>query len=272
MPETEIANHEPENLRKQKESSWDWREHIPLLITGFSILFIGIRLISISHGDIETADGILQSSGTATVVIGALMPVIGFIIFTLGFWLLAALVIEDVKIAPKALVLGCGIFLVLTGLFVTPISFICLTILAPIAGFASGRAVRALSERSSGGTTSRKSRAHARLRSARTFYVISGYILLLLFVAAINPTPWIPAEIIASTTMRPFTGYVISDSQTDVVILVSHDGKIVHIDPTKITSQVVCRQQGVVYGGFFLDTLPMLINATSQAHYPACPS
>src|SRR5215813_4737169 len=68
------------------KSSWNWQEHIPLAVTALSVLFIGIRLLSISHGDFETADGILQASGTATIVIGALVPTIGFLTFPLGVW------------------------------------------------------------------------------------------------------------------------------------------------------------------------------------------
>src|SRR5258707_4885317 len=43
-----------------------YKEYLPLFVALFSLLFIGLRLLSISNQNYETADGILQASGTGT--------------------------------------------------------------------------------------------------------------------------------------------------------------------------------------------------------------
>jgi hypothetical protein len=70
LDEDEVApkGNGSEALEAEPRSTWNWKEHAPLLISAFSVAFIAIRLVSISNGETETAYGILQASGTATVV------------------------------------------------------------------------------------------------------------------------------------------------------------------------------------------------------------
>ena len=56
-----------------------WDEHVPLLIGGVSTLFISIRILSMANFNPQTAYGILQAGGTAAVIIGAILSIIGTI-------------------------------------------------------------------------------------------------------------------------------------------------------------------------------------------------
>ena len=237
---------------------WDWRAHIPIIVAGFSVLFVGIRLLSISGGNFETADSIMQASGTATIVIGAFLPVLGWIALAPGIFIAAVLLNRSVKLSPRPPAILLMFFLLAVGILTAPISFainvVILTIpVLAIAGFSF-----AIS-----GPWKRFT-----LRNALVTYMC--LLALISFIdIAFNPVPWVPSENITSTVQAPFTGYVLGESDVDTTILAAN-GQIVHIPPNKIINQIVCNEQ-VSYNGFDTNTLyERLTKSGQRPYYPEC--
>ena len=61
------------------DKSWQDRlkEYLPLLAATTLTVYISIRLLVVAQFDSETAYGILQATGTASVVVGTLIPAVG---------------------------------------------------------------------------------------------------------------------------------------------------------------------------------------------------
>jgi len=260
-----ITNHEDdESQEPDKEKGggnlWSWKEHLPLLATVFSVIFIGIRLLSISNQNFETAEGILQSSGTATVIIGALVPQTGIFTFVLGMGIGGLLISGRIDKSSKQFATVLTILLIAASAIIAPIgtfvAFSGLVLLLPIWPRRFRRWIKPDS-------TSRMQRLY--------IYSMVGWVMLIIVYVAANPVPWIPAEIIVPSKATPFTGYVLSQSDTDVAILTYKNRQIVHMAPRDIVSQTVCRQPGVSFRDSSGETLPMLIYGQNKSNYPACP-
>ncbi len=56
-----------------------WLDHLPLLLTLMAGVFVTIRILSAASFNLTTAYGILQSSGTVAVLLGALLSSIGLL-------------------------------------------------------------------------------------------------------------------------------------------------------------------------------------------------
>lgn len=252
------------------DNSWNWKEHIPLLITGISILFISIRLLSVANYDFETADGILQSSGTASVVIGALIPTIGYITLPAALSLGAMLTIGEIDKSSRPFAWVLAAFLFVASVFVAPASAFAITVfwglLLLIVVLVARRQSRSQEKNPRTRLSSRKSRTRK-----LPIYTIAAWTIFIVINTAVNSVPWLPAEVIVSGRMRPFTGFVLGETVSDVTILTSQTRQIVHVAPSAIISRTVCRQRGVAYGGFFVETIPTLIGGPDNSGYPTCP-
>jgi hypothetical protein len=252
------------------KGSWNWQEHLPLLVAFLSILFISLRLLSVSNQNIETAEGILQASGTATVVIGALIPAMGLVTLALTAVAVNLLVFGaiDDSLRPLAVALA-GIFL-LASFFTTPIFFLFM--------LALGVAVN-LKLRSSMPSHPKRSKFEMWLRSRvnpdnvkerwSVYYLMGAIVLLFVFLAT-SSTPWLPAETITFSNKHQLTGYVLGETTNDLAVLTYRTRRIVDITPNSIISRAICSESGAIYNGFFYETLPTLIAQHNTSNYPAC--
>ena len=263
---------------KQQSSTvrvWDWKDHIPVLIAGFSVLFIGLRLYSISGGDFETADAIMQASGTATIVIGAIMPIIGFIAFASGVFVLSLFLNRSVELSPRQPAILAALFLLAVGVLTVPFLFVydaiaivaVIFVLWNLTTWVVGYLTR--HQRFPGSRRILKLRKYL---TGRSYMVVCFYILTIgsFLIVVTNNVPWVPAEIITSTARPQFTGFVLNESDVDMTILTLNRRQIVHIPPSKVLGQTVCREKGVAYSGLQVETVLTLVSQNIQQRYPPC--
>ncbi len=246
------------------------------LCSNFDCPIIGIRVLSISNYSFETADGILQAGGTATVALGAFIPVIGFIVFSAAAWGSNLLTYGYVAKRSRPFVVIILARLWRASVFVTPAIVFAIALLFPISAFAMGFGTYFYLKRSRReGETASKLIAWLTSRERQKklgMYYIAGYVMFLLITTANNSVPWLPAEKILIYNTQPFAGYIIGETDTDVTILTSSTRQIVHVAPDTLVSRTVCEVPGVDYSGLYVDTLPMLIGVQRDSHYPMCPT
>jgi hypothetical protein len=263
---------------KQQSSTvkvWNWKDHIPLLIGGFSILFIGLRLYTISGGDFETADAIMQASGTATVVIGAIMPVIGFIAFMFGLFVSYLLLDHSVELSPRQPAILAALCLLSVGVLTVPFLFVYDGVIIVFVITILWNFTIKVVERLARYRRFSRSRRILKLRkylTGRSSLVICLYVLAIgsFLLVITNDVPWVPSEIITTTVRPPFTGFVLNESDVDITILALNKRQIFYIPSSKVLGQTVCREKGVAYNGIQVETLLTLLSQNIQQRYPPC--
>jgi hypothetical protein len=53
-----------------------WKEHLPLLVGAASTIFVALRILSVANFNPETAYALLQTAGTAQVILGAILAAV----------------------------------------------------------------------------------------------------------------------------------------------------------------------------------------------------
>jgi hypothetical protein len=256
----------------ETKDSWNWGEHIALLITGFSALVVGVRILSVAGQNYENAYGILQANGTATVIASTLIPAIGFTALPLAILIGAMLGRGQLIGSSRPFTVALVVFLALVSIVTTPILFYFSVIAWAIVVLPASKLASKFTKSKSGKIGEATTWSRNKLRSpdfALSLLAAGGVLLFFVFVS--NDIPWVPAEKIALTNTRPFTGYVFGETDTDVTILSADTHQIIHISPGQITSRSVCQPSGVIYGGIILETLSELIGGHNNSNYPACP-
>jgi hypothetical protein len=257
-------NPDDENRNSEKSSTprtqWAWKDNIPLLVTAFSLLFIAIRLISISQYNFVTAYGILQASGTATVVVGTLIPAM-VLIPTLALVLCGYLLLSGrVKKGSRQPVVIFLIFSTILALVVSPVLLLISAAVLLLADASYGRLPGA-----------RRRTGDKRTNNILSLYSLTGLAIILLLSLTLTPRIWLPPEVIFTTNSRPLVGYVVGETDTDVTVLTSNTDLIVHISPTKVISRTVCNlSRTASFSEWAFENLPTLIGAQGQSNYPVC--
>ena len=175
---------EPDEPKLSRAIVWEWKEHIPLLIGCLSLLFVGARLFSISGGDLETADAILQASGTATIIIGAFMPLIGPIFLVVGVALSIVLIsgssLVDFRPKRPLIILALSFDAVVAAIApVELVIFVAFSLLAPLLA----RVLLGVFIKSRGSHAGRSSKASAVkrfLESGRALKYFTAYLYLII--------------------------------------------------------------------------------------------
>jgi len=217
--------------------------------------------MSVSGYNIETAEGILQASGTAIVVLGALLPVIGLTPILVSN-LMAIVFINDRTKQPRPLALFVMVALFIVSLVVSPvISFIPMVVSLILVV-----AVELLLRKA-------KPDNHVKYEGwyyrANTLYV-AAYALLFLLIVATNNVPWIPPERIETSNANSVVGYVLNETDTDVTVLTVANRQIIHLSPGVVISRTVCDESGVIYGGIYVENLPTFLFGGNNPNYPPC--
>lgn len=260
----------------EAKAQWNWMEHLPLLVTVFSALAIGIRIIIVAGHNLENVYAILQASGTGSVIAGTLIPAIGFLMPSLALIIIMILREDSIAGSLKPFAVGVTIFLSLTSIVITPfLMFVLIAAWVAIWYSAVGLATvfrRGETFSRRGGFAARIAQARGKLSSRNLFTTVvaiwAGYNF---FVVVTNTVPWVPAERIAPVKEQPFTGYVFGETDTDVSILSADNHQMVHMDPNQIVSRTVCQPAGVLYGGIELESLTQLVFGQKNPSYPKCP-
>jgi hypothetical protein len=106
------------------------------LLAGFlSVVFVAVRLLSVTGFDPETAYAVLQAQGTGSVIVGSLVPIAGLILFPVGFVLTfisytRILKKNDYLENPEIYISrGAGWLLLIIGLATAPIVILAVSVL-----------------------------------------------------------------------------------------------------------------------------------------------
>lgn len=243
---------------------WNWKDYIPALLAFSSALFIILRLLSISGLSFTTTEGIVQASGTATVIIGALIPAVATFIIPLSLILCAMLAMGRIEKSSRMLVVAFTVFLIFAAIKVSPV-------ISDIFVLACAPAV-ILDMKAPATLDSLVFPRWIRKKGGRGFsaYYVAGLTVLLLFTITSNSDPWYPPEIIKCAHAYSYNGYVVGETGSDVTILTYRTRQIVHIASSSIISRTVCRESGTPVNGIFADTLAMLITGSKLPYYPEC--
>jgi Ca2+/Na+ antiporter len=238
----------------------------------------------ISNFNFETADGILQSGGTANVIIGAIIPLLGLITPTAIVILRLLFIANRIGEHSKAITIAAMILLGLTSLIISPAWYLLpipvyviasvLPLIFPANKTRSDR-ISNLEDRTRNNATDKpRQPARHRQRNPRerfTAFWVVVYIAFAFVSLVSESAPWVPSEIIAAKGFNhSFTGYIFSETDTDVTILTARTKTIIHIRTSDLISRTVCEQRGIAYNGFFLETLPQFLFGNDQSHYRQC--
>jgi hypothetical protein len=260
------------SVETEAEDGWSLGEHLPLIITAFSALIVGIRVFTVAGDNYENVYAILQANGTTTVIAGTLIPAIGYFAFPLAGIILGMLMRNRVRQPSKPFVFAAVAFLLVTGIVTAPIILYVGIVLSLVAGWGVVKLFRIFAKPRSESVSKGMGWLQEKIHSSDvviSFIAVTSALTFFVFVS--NSIPWVPAEDIVVTNLHPFTGYVFGETDTDVLILTGDTHQIIHIAPSQVISRTVCQPNGIIYGGVIIDSLAQLIGRPNYSNYPPCP-
>jgi hypothetical protein len=226
--------------------TWNWKEHLPLLIGLASTLLVALRLLAVAGFDEETAYGILQAAGTASIIVGAFIPVIGLIAISIGVLLIMRAPTEERRGLFKStfLVYAAGLALMI-GTLTAPIGGLILLGSAMLLGTIHRGILWVIARRQ--GKNKRAKEGRAVVEQERPGFpsiggrLIAMYSVLAIAAVVILAPPWMPAERISvKGDDIPITGFILSKTPTDVVILNGASRQIAYLKTQDIVEQMPC--------------------------------
>jgi hypothetical protein len=231
----------PQREPKQEDNKdplWtklNWTTFIGLL----SVSFIAVRLLAVAGGDPETAYAILQAQGTASVVVGTLIQVVGLltlILIFLGIHIQSNSKANDytAHILSLALVVIGSIVTIITAPAVGLALCIAITIMLT-ATLQSWR--NAWSRRSRKRTPFRRARRYRFWPSLDEFIII--YAISIVVTGVLAQQIWLPAENLLMENRKEIAGYVLSQSGGTATIL-GFTG-IVQVPSKSIARLTICQ-------------------------------
>jgi len=270
------------------------------LLAGFlSVVFVAVRLLSVTGFDPETAYAVLQAQGTGSVIVGSLVPIAGLILFPVGFVLTfisytSILKKNDYLENPEIYISrGTGWLLLIIGLATAPIVILAVSVLVSFVVslvIAIGRsrfsvhrqdtpakAAGAEPAEAAGAEPAEAAGAESFKKIIRSNQMAWGmvvlYALAVMLSGAIISKLWVPAQNI-SIKSETFNGYVLSqDSGGEFVILTYDPIMITQMSSQAVPSMTfaVCRPSHYDRDQATLAQLVFnLISNSKRTDYPAC--
>jgi hypothetical protein len=261
------------NTDERPISKWPWPIDTAVLITLLSVALTAIKLMTVAGGDPETAYAILQAQGTGTVIIGALLTSIGFVIAPIGVALIATPSKTTVGSRPGNHYM-LGFLLLIVAAFTTPwfqllvIAGSTLLVWLIVEGTMMASMVLA-------GVP--KWKRQMKFQSNYLITLSLTYICFAIAGAFINSTPWLPTEKISLHGYSPMTGYVLARDDSQIVVLRYRTWVIQNVPTREVTSVQECtthyywREETVIGLLFKLRLFPFGIANGLPQHYPSCP-
>jgi hypothetical protein len=247
------------------------KEHSALIATLASAALIAGRLLAISRFDVNTAATILQQAGVGTAVAGTaltLLPV-ALVVATCSVAVLAFLDATLLHLPVKADLLL--VFLASATLCLAPaeLAAVCAGIVIVIAGLGT------VARRKRYAVDIRRMLAESRLLRAQT--ILLGVVIGL--APIVLQRPWLPVQAVSLRDGSTAVGYVLGESEGQMVLMSDQDRSIVFLDPQKIRQREICagppRTAGAVRAMPQItvqrSVLGWLLWGDDVPRYPACP-
>jgi hypothetical protein len=260
-------------------------DHLGVVVSVCGALFVVIRIGAVSGFNQETAFVILQSQSTTSILLGTLLPSLIGVPLLVAVFLMFRLAseIDFRKLTPenrhsfrKRLLGIVGIYSL--GFLFMPwpqVLLMAVTVgfFVIVVKFGKRRRLRAAAAESTAAKRSRR-RVHD-AKSARGLVIFPLVLSTLTMVGtALSRGPWLPAETISVAGGSQVTGYVLSESDTTLIVM-HDDPRIVLRYPAQESDRKFCTVQETGASGrvtrFFVLSESVLGLFSNDANYPECP-
>jgi hypothetical protein len=224
----QISNRQPARPRNVP-----WIQNWPLIIGAVSVSFIAGRLLGVAAGDPETAYAVLQEQGTASVVVGSLIPAVGLLAFPAAVLAMRAQANNRYDKTTHGL-----LFAVLVGALILTFFTAPALVLGGSVALAFFTAIAHQSTLAFGRKKHRRSpfNLHPSLNEVATIYTI-----VVLTLITLNSVPWLPSVEISMKSRAHFTGYVLSQNNGTTSILRKTPVSVLQIASGSISSITDCK-------------------------------
>jgi len=236
----------------------------PALVTALLFGFVVLKVIWIARGDVPTALGVFNSAGLATVIAGGLLsalPLVSAVVLGLVTFELSRNRPPVLRFPRDTPVVAIGLAAAVACFFVTPWP---VTVSGIGLGLVSGAAARIVP------------RARKSLRLAGL-----AVLLALSFVLVLNPllyAVWLPHETLtlAEPGQQPMVGYVLSDSDGWISLLLTRERRIYRFRSQDVTARTLCRVRSFSMPGaprWFNSSSPLwnIVVPEEDTALPPCP-
>jgi hypothetical protein len=231
--ESRVA-HEPERSSGTSSSNI----HIGALIFGAaSTILVALRLLSVARFNPETAYGILQASGTTTVLIGTVISLIPSIAIIAASCLVLRQIFRGIRESSPArednpalefTIWGSIFILALIALLTTPLRYAIAGAIV-VAFLLVVWIFRKQIDRGRNGPV-------GGVMAIASACLVA---LLLMFGVVLSP-PWMPAERLSFNNARQVTGYILAQTSSGVTVMQIKSREILYYGPNALTGQSMC--------------------------------
>jgi hypothetical protein len=194
------------------------RDHPAFVLSILSVIWMAMRVIAATRGDVTVALGVVAQAGIAQVAAGTLVltfPALAFVAQVAGVWLLVR---PDEP--TSAQFLGGG--LLLMGVFFLPWPYF---LTASVIGFGLAKASAWASE----------------MKGRKVFHWAAAVALIYVGIYFVfDDRPWVPPERLDLVTGDVLVGYVVATDEPWTTVLTEVDRSIRHIPADEIVGRSVC--------------------------------
>lgn len=200
-----------------------WTDHSAIILSVGAGVLVVLRFTSVAHADLTTASAILAEQGTGSVLFGTMiwiLPVLPLVI--LGGFVVPAFFELPFSAGVKTPLVVASLVCLLGSLLLLPWPLAIVSLMMP---FFVGLAVVARMLVKAGQGHPEIARV---LRPAGRFvhwYAVVlqvGFLAYFVVLVGLSDRPWFPSEQISTSVGPAFTGYVLGEDGTDIVVM---DGK-----------------------------------------------
>jgi hypothetical protein len=233
----------------------DWSTHAALIASGAVGAVLVIRLLAVGEWDTSTAHAILQTGGTGTVLLGAMVSLVSAV-------LPGALAVAIARPAyrwgrgagrPDAALVMSTILFVLVALLVAPMVYLIVGV--PVASFLAFLIGRADTGKPEDLAT------RDNLRMLATALVFGSASVLL-----VSAQPWLPREVLIITGGDRVVGYVLVANSDSTAVLQHQPRQVIYLDHGSVVRRAICDPER----SWWWKRVPANYSQTAT-DYPACP-
>lgn len=243
-----------------------WREHTALLVGAATSGIVCLKLLAVSHWDLNTAFGILSANGTANVLTGTLLAMLPILFGFFAFFVTPHIERRIPRRTPAergiARLVEFWPGYLLSAIVPLPLflTFIAYFVILPFLVFI-WRKIRLRLRKSRVRRTSstNQEKGPARLEVAS----VTMAVVAVLSYGSLS-TPWVTPEIIIAEGDEQ-TAFVFDRSGDEATVLLEQERKIVHVDPSQLTNEY-CRLSQP-----WLSSSLVALLLYDPYKYPSCP-
>jgi len=230
-------------LQPERTSAGLLTQHLPLALTALVFVMVFARLLAVSNYDAVTARAVLANAGPTQVVLGSLFTSLPALLPIIAIGLPTLFRLRTRGGGPLgqvgwsvtfALLLATAFVITQTSLYTRP--WWSLAVSLGIA-LVLGLTVEAFLRRQIANDTTGQLADRPWLAED----VGLATVLLLNLLVVTGSEPWLPAEKIELRTGDPVVGYVLDETDDQLVVLENDDRRVSRLELTDVTSREICR-------------------------------